>query len=162
MDEELSKVAMGINAQPRTIDGYALNAHDWDQVVTNATTAHIFPGGTNAEDYLRDLTSSPEWKLNQSAPDGGQFRNGQLVQRVLDTAYQYGRDQYKADHPELAQAKQAEQLQRFERSIPQTASDDSQSILAPAKPVAMGAAPVTDDASERAMVAAFVNNNKLN
>lgn len=118
MDQELSRLAVNIDVPPRQIDGYQLNAQEYDEVVKTATQAPV-AGGMNIEQYLRALTESPMWEANKKAPDGGQLRNGQMVQQALDSAYQYGRDMYKMQHPDLMQKKQQEQVSKFMQSIVQ-------------------------------------------
>ncbi len=112
MDQELSKVAVNVVAPPRNIDGYTLNAHEYDEVLTNGTQAKIFPGGSTLEEYLRALTSSPQWKYNASMQDG-MTANGQWVQAAINGAYQSGVDKYKLDHPDLGKKKQDEMFKKF-------------------------------------------------
>ena len=121
MDQELSGVAVNINAPSRQINGYVLNAKQYDDVLQRATQTPMF-GGKNLADHMADVTSSDAWQANKSAPDGGQLRNGILAQKTIDAAYQYGRQSYMRDNPQFAQAKQAEQLAKIKASQPQSST----------------------------------------
>jgi hypothetical protein len=116
MDKALSALAVHVNAPPRSIDGYVLNAQDYDSVITRATQSPIF-GGQTLEEKLRDITASDAWATNAKATDGGVLRNGSEVQKLIDGAYRYGRMSYQQDHPDLVAQKQAVQKQKFLNSV---------------------------------------------
>lgn len=118
MDQELSKLALNINAPSRTINGYTLNSKEWDEVIRNATQTPII-GGMKLEGALRALTTASSWDANAQAPDGGQLRNGGYAQSLIDRAYGFGRDMYLRDHPSFNEQKQTEALARFKASIVQ-------------------------------------------
>lgn len=90
-DQELSKLAVNVREPPRTLAGITLTPEAYDEVVTRSTQAPIFPGGLNLEGYLRALTSSEMWKQMEATPDHGVIVHTQLVQAVIDAAYNAAR-----------------------------------------------------------------------
>jgi hypothetical protein len=116
MSTELANLAIGVTPPSRTIDGYQLNAHEYDQLVKTATTQPIFNGLT-LEQYLRETVNDPSWEANKKAPDGGQFRNGTLVQSAIDAAYNFAKQSFRADNPQYAMKKQQEQVNKFMASM---------------------------------------------
>jgi hypothetical protein len=83
----------------------------------------MFPGGRNLEQFLRVEIASEQWKANQSAPDHGQERNGELVQKAIDMAYTYGRKTFMAANPQFTALKAQEQKERIQNGRPQSFLD---------------------------------------
>jgi hypothetical protein len=115
MDTELAKLAVQIRPPARTMFGYQMTPHEYDEVLTNATQSPIFNGQT-LEQSLRDLTSSPEWSARMQTPDGIS-QNAQMVQKYIDGAYSAGSKMYQADHPNMQQLKQQHQQEHFKSSV---------------------------------------------
>jgi hypothetical protein len=115
MDQELSKLALKVNPPSRSINGFTLDPHEYDDVISRATSSPIF-GGLTLEQKLREETSSQQWANNAAMADGGQLRNGTRVQELINGAYDYGKQSYLKDHPGLIEQKVAKQRSAFEAS----------------------------------------------
>lgn len=102
--QELAGIGAQIHTPTRTIEGITLDAHQYDELITRSTEAKIFPGGTNLEGYLRQLTKSAYWKQMGQTADGGVEARTALVQRVVDNAYRYGTTTFKDAHPDFKEA----------------------------------------------------------
>jgi hypothetical protein len=120
MDRELSKVAVNITLPSHTLDGINLDAKAYDEVLTNATTARMFPGGTTMPEYLRQLTASESWRQLDGTADHGVMARSQYVQSVIDAAYSYGKEKFTQDHPEFHAAMIQKLMDRASNySVPQ-------------------------------------------
>jgi hypothetical protein len=110
--QELASVAAQVRVPPRTLDGFTLDAKQYDELITRSTQATIFPGGKNLEGYLRDQTTSPYWKQMGNTADGGVEARTQLVQRAVDSAYRYGTVMFQKANPDFTAAAQKRQQQK--------------------------------------------------
>lgn len=104
LDRELSQVAVNVQVPPRQLHGIAMDAKSYDELIRTATQAPLFPRATDLEGYLRMLVQSDLWKSLGTTDDHGITARSKLVQEAVDTAYDYGRTEFMAAHPNFQRA----------------------------------------------------------
>ena len=131
-DQELSKIAVAIRTPPRQLAGVALDAHQYDEVLTNATQTPMFPGNKNLADYMKDVVASPTWTDGNKNSDNGVALHSKITQEIIDHAYGTGGKLYMRDHPEFMQLKIAQAQQHASLFAPaQTATPPSAPVQPP-------------------------------
>jgi len=131
-DQELSKIAVAIKTPPRQLAGVALDAHQYDEVLTNATQTPMFPGNKNLADYMKDVVASPTWTDGNKNSDNGVALHSKITQEIIDHAYGTGGKLYMRDHPEFMQLKIAQAQQHASLFAPaQTATPPSAPVQPP-------------------------------
>lgn len=102
MDQELSKLAVAIKTPPRTLQNQVLDAHQYDEILTNATQSKLFAGHTqNLAEYMRNVVQSPTWSKYANTDDNGTQARTEIVQGLIDSAYNYGGNKFMKDHPDF-------------------------------------------------------------
>ena len=104
-DQELSKVAVAIKTPPRQLENVNLDAHQYDEVLRNATQTKMFPGDTNLAEYMKTVVASPMWTEGNKNSDNGVALHTKITQEIIDHAYSTGGKLYMRDHPEFMQLK---------------------------------------------------------
>jgi hypothetical protein len=103
MDQELAKIAVGVKVPGRSIDGVTLDAHQYADLMRRATQSPVFPDDKNLLEYMRDLTSSPEWHEMDHSDDQGQEYKTKITQAAIDAAYNFGKQDFMQAHQDYAQ-----------------------------------------------------------
>jgi hypothetical protein len=88
--QKLADVRADIRFPPRQLaDGTKLNPHQWDEIVSIATTEKL-DGSKTLREARQDATESYDWKAaeaSKTVKDGGRYEKALITQRVIDGYY---------------------------------------------------------------------------